>query len=71
MACGPHRLPILEHAQDWLGASLGPSGAWPEFRIALDSTGIMPYETPLKDGREKLRPGLVIDWPRRWRERAD
>jgi len=61
----------LEHAQNWLGASLGPSAAWPEFQMALDPTGIMLYEAPLKAGREGLASGLVIDWPRRWRERAD
>lgn len=60
----------LEHAQDWLGASLGPSAAWPEFQRALDPTGVMLYDAPLKRETEPFASGLVLDWPRRWRERT-
>lgn len=61
----------LEHAQDWIGASLGSSTTWPEFQRAMNPPReIILYDPPLKPTTDRdLISGMVLDWPRRWREK--
>jgi hypothetical protein len=58
----------LESKAEWAGISLGLS--WRSKRI-MGTDKLMVYEPPLKDGGSKLSSGLVLDWPRAWRESRD
>jgi hypothetical protein len=56
----------LEHAQDWLGIAL--TGGCSAILQWLDSSLVMPYTPPCKNGtKPDLHSGLVLDWPRRAR----
>lgn len=61
----------LEAAQEWVGAALGLSALAPNFRREMDPSLVIPYEVPVKSGREDLPSNLVLDWPRRARERRE
>lgn len=58
----------LEEAQEWIGVSFAPSGTWNPFIAELNPIQIIEYEVPVKEGKEKLRTPLVLDWPRCWRD---
>lgn len=57
-----------EKAQCWIGVSFGPSIQVPPFSQELYLQTVLPYKSHIKPGAEKTVPGLVVDWPRRWRE---
>lgn len=60
----------LEKAQMWIGLSFGCSATWPEFQKQLDLKFIMQdYVQHFKPGNDDLISSLVLDWPRRWREK--
>jgi len=69
-------LPIIEaveaeRAQQWVGMSLGPSAAQalsgrPTPTDAFNA--LIPYGSHVKQGFEGKVAGLVVDWPRIWRE---
>lgn len=58
----------VEVAQQWVGVSCGPSVATPPYNQELILNNLLPYKSHGKPGREQLITGMVIDWPRKWRE---
>jgi hypothetical protein len=58
----------VEKAQLWLGVSFGPSFAVDPFRSAFDSHACLVFTKHRKPGNSQLVPGLVLDWPRHWRD---
>lgn len=64
-------LPIVEAAktepvQEWLGISLGNSCKGSVFLNMRDTC--IPYDAHIKEGRKNAISGLVLDWPKWWRE---
>jgi len=57
----------VEKAQRWLGVSFGPSFAEPPHNRLLPK-GQIAYGRHRKEGTDHLIPGMVLDWPRKWRE---
>jgi hypothetical protein len=58
----------LEQAQEWIGVSLGVSVRSEDLRLPFSPLQVMIWDSPMKPGREELLSGIVLDWPRRWRE---
>ena len=56
----------LEHAQNWIGASLGLSMLATDISREFDPNLIIPYEVPTKPRTSHLLSGLVLDWPQRF-----
>lgn len=54
----------LEAAQDSIGVALGVSVR----QISLPPDRVIRYSPPTKPGREDLLSGLVLDWPKHWRD---
>ena len=62
----------LEKIQNWIGVSFGNSTTWPEFQKELNPNYIMHYyNNHLKKGKEIEFSQIVLDWPRRWREKNE
>jgi hypothetical protein len=57
-----------EKTQCWLGISCGTSFNQEPFTGPFDPRLILAYAEQQKPGTEYTLPGLVLDWPRRWRE---
>jgi len=57
-----------EKAQAWVGVSFGPSILAAEFGRELYLHTVLPYKSHAKSAAERAVPGLVVDWPRHWRE---
>ncbi|MDO8723947.1 MAG: hypothetical protein Q7J31_17220 [Syntrophales bacterium] len=57
-----------ERAQQWVGASFGPSFAKPEFNGGFHLHTLLPYKSHYKDHTSEYVTGMTVDWPRRWRE---
>jgi len=57
-----------EKTQVWLGVSFGPSILTAEFGRDLYLHTVLPFKSHAKSEAEQAVPGLVVDWPRRWRE---
>ncbi|MBI4392573.1 MAG: hypothetical protein HY556_02085 [Euryarchaeota archaeon] len=57
-----------EKAQEWIGISFGPSIAKTPYNRGLYLDGLTAYKSHVKPGKEAAVPGLVVDWPRRWRD---
>jgi hypothetical protein len=57
-----------EKVQRWIGISFGPSILTGDFGQGLYLNTVLPYKSHLKPGGGTAAPGLVVDWPRRWRE---
>ncbi len=61
----------LEHEQAWIGCSVGPSILQPPYGQGFDAGSVIyPYFEHYKDNGHPLATGLVVDWPRIWRERG-
>ena len=59
----------LEKAQDWMGLTFGNTAVWSPFLAQVHGTSIIEYEPPTKEhGRHHASP-IVLDWPRRWRDK--
>lgn len=58
----------LENKLNWIGVALGDSWKTDTRRIPVPPDRVFIYEPPLKDGGSMLFSGLVLDWPRAWRE---
>lgn len=59
----------LHDAQQWVGAAFCASVRSEVMRIPFAPHQVMLYEAPVKEPRHaELLAGLVLDWPRRWRE---
>lgn len=61
----------LERCQDWAGLALGNSAVWPPFLTQLHGSSVIEYSPPMKPGSEHYASPVVVDWPRRWRDRKE
>jgi len=66
--------PIIEAArgessQAWVGVSFGPSLDTPRYSWLGDLKMVMPFTEHIKTGKEAFVEQLVLDWPRRWRDK--
>lgn len=59
----------LEKAQNWMGMTLGNSAVWAPFLAQLHGTAIIEYAPPIKENTTEPVPPIVLDWPRRWRNK--
>jgi hypothetical protein len=59
----------LEQAQDWVGASIGPSMLAADVVRELDPNLVLPFDVPFKKGRSGVTSGFALDWPRRYADR--
>jgi hypothetical protein len=57
-----------EQLQQWIGVSFGCSFAKPDFNKGFYLNTVLPYKSHYKDQASSLVTGMVVDWPRRWRE---
>jgi hypothetical protein len=58
----------VENAQKWIGVSFGPSFACSPYNSLFEPEQVLVFRRHRKSGSENLVPGLVLDWPRRWRD---
>lgn len=54
--------------QKWIGVSLCPSFSKPNFNQGFYLNTVLPYKSHYKDPSGPYATGMVVDWPRRWRE---
>ena len=59
----------LEKGQEWIGCTLGNSAVWTQFLAQLHGTAIIEYPPPMKEKLASYASPIVLDWPRRWRDR--
>jgi hypothetical protein len=59
----------LEKSQNWVGLTLGHSAIWPPFIVQLHGTAIIEHPPPTKDSLKEYASPIVVDWPRRWRDK--
>lgn len=59
----------LERGQNWIGLTLGNSAVWSPFLAQLHGTAIIEYPAPMKEKSKKYASPIVVDWPRRWRDK--
>jgi hypothetical protein len=59
----------LEKAQNWIGLTFGQTAVWSPFLAQIHGTTIIEYQPPAKNGFEAFLSPIVIDWPRRWRDK--
>ena len=57
-----------ERLQQWIGVSFGPSFSRPGFNDGFHLHTILPYKSHYKDHTSEFATGMVVDWPRCWRE---
>jgi hypothetical protein len=58
----------LETAQNWIGLSLGKSFIAPENSLPIHPAYVRIFEAPVKEGKNTLLSGLVLDWTNIWDE---
>lgn len=58
----------LESKLNWIGIALGASWSCETRRVPVPPDRVFVYEPPFKEGGLPLFSGLVLDWPRSWRE---
>lgn len=59
----------LEKTQNWVGLALGHSAIWSPFLAQLHGTAIIEYPPPTKETLKEYASPIVVDWPRRWRDK--
>jgi hypothetical protein len=59
----------MHSAQRWLGVSFCESFLEPR-KYKFDPQLVLPYSEHFKDEAARRTPGLVLDWPRHWREKG-
>jgi len=58
-----------EESQEWIGVSFGPSFAKPDLNKEFYLDTVLPYKSHYKkNAKSEYTTGIVVDWPRRWRE---
>lgn len=57
-----------EAAQRWIGASFGPSLASQRYNKGFHLDTVLPFKSHYKDPTSAFATGMVVDWPRRWRQ---
>jgi hypothetical protein len=58
----------LESKSNWIGVALGTSWKCEKERVPVPPDRVFLYQPPFKNGGLSLFSGLVLDWPRVWRE---
>lgn len=58
----------IEKEQDWVGVTIGASFKDEKHKIPVPPEMVSVYRPPMKTNKEELLSGLVLDWPRVWRE---
>ncbi|MBI5135785.1 MAG: hypothetical protein HZA24_00450 [Nitrospirae bacterium] len=58
----------LESKLNWIGVALGASVKSDEIRMPIPPVSVLFYAPTFKKGSDDLFSGLVLDWPRVWRE---
>jgi hypothetical protein len=59
----------VEKAQNWLGLTFGQTAMWSQFLAQIHGTAIIEYPPPTKDHLKGYVSPIVMDWPRRWRDK--
>lgn len=59
----------LEKAQNWIGLTFGKTAMWSPFLAQIHGTAIIEYPPPVKNDLKEYASPIVIDWPRRWRDK--
>ncbi|MCI0563889.1 MAG: hypothetical protein MN733_35900 [Nitrososphaera sp.] len=59
----------VESGQEWIGLTLAKSAVWSPFLAQLHGATIIEYPPPMKERKEDFSSPIVVDWPRRWRDR--
>lgn len=59
----------VERGQEWIGLTFGNSAVWSPFLAQLHGTAIIEYRPPMKEESKKFSSPIVVDWPRRWRDK--
>jgi hypothetical protein len=59
----------VERGQEWIGLTFGNSAVWSPFLAQLHGTAIIEYLPPMKEESKKYSSPIVVDWPRRWRDK--
>lgn len=59
----------LERGQEWIGLTFGNSAVWSPFLAQIHGTVIIEYPPPMKEEAKKYSSPIVLDWPRRWRDK--
>ncbi len=59
----------LEKGQEWIGLTFGHTAMWSPFLGQLHGAAIIEYPVPMKKGFEQYASPIVVDWPRRWRDK--
>jgi hypothetical protein len=60
----------LETGQEWTGIVCGPSFREVSKQVLLRADQFLVYDAPMKAGKGDQASGIVLDWPRRWRDRT-
>jgi hypothetical protein len=63
--------PLVEAArvENWLGLTFGQTAMWLPFLAQIHGSAIIEYPPPTKDHLKVYVSPIVIDWPRRWRDK--
>jgi len=61
----------VERGQEWIGLTFGNSAVWSPFLTQLHGTAIIEYPPPMKEEASEYASPIVLDWPRRWRDRHE
>ncbi len=59
----------VERGQNWIGITLGNSAVWEPFLVQVSPTALIEYPPPMKDALQGYASPIVVDWPRRWRDK--
>jgi hypothetical protein len=59
----------LEKAQNWMGLTFGNTAVWSPFLAQMHGTSIIEYEPPTKEHLRTFASPIVLDWPRKWRDK--
>lgn len=59
----------VEKAQNWLGLTFGQTAMWSQFLAQIHGTAIIEYPPPVKEHLKASVSPIVVDWPRRWRDK--
>ena len=59
----------LEKAQNWMGLTFGNTAVWSPFLAQMHGTTIIEYDPPTKENLRKYASPIVLDWPRKWRDK--
>lgn len=60
-----------EKAQQWIGVSFGRSFTREPFRRLFRPEHVLPFSDHCKPGYSADIPGIVLDWPRKWRDKYE